>query len=85
MKQLSLLLSMLLLFAAVQRLMDGQRYRKQRFLLVWVLVFCLLEYALWTSSCIWEYTVTSPYYWFDVLLTVIHPFLIPAVKKAVTT
>ena len=73
----------LLSYSAVNRLMAGERFRKQRFLLISVLVFYLLEYALWIASCIWEYTPSSPYYWIDILLTVSFPIFIPGTIKAV--
>jgi hypothetical protein len=73
----------LLSYSAIHRLMAGERFRKQRLLLVSILVLYLLEYALWISSCIWEYTPTSPYYWFDILLTVSFPIFIFGTKKAV--
>ena len=41
----------LILFAVIRRLMDRERYARQRPLCVTALVFCLLEYALWTVSC----------------------------------
>ncbi len=76
----------LLLFSVARRLMDRQVYGGQRFLCALILVFCLLEYGLWISSCLFQSDTlaNNPYYWFDLLLTAGFPFFIPAVKKAVT-
>ncbi len=73
----------LLAFAAIRRLTEGEQYRKQRFLLVAILVYYLIIYALWFASCFWEYTFTSPYYWIDILLSVSFPVFLPATKKVV--
>ena len=74
----------LLMFSAIRRLMDKRIYPKQKSLCITVLVFCLLEYALWTSSCFWfPDTLAYPYYWFDFLLTICELCLLPATKKAV--
>ena len=74
----------LLLFSAITRLLDAERYQGQRFLAAMVLVFCLLEYGLWLASCFWTAeSLFNPYYWFDILLTVSFLFFIPAVKRAV--
>ena len=49
-----------------------------------VMIFCLMEYALWTSSCFWVGdTLANPYFWFDFLLTVSIFCLLPALRKAV--
>ncbi len=78
------LLMGLLLFSAIRRLMDRGKYPAQRYFCIVVLVFCLLEYALWTSSCFWWMeTMENPYYWFDFLLTASFFFFFPATKKAV--
>ena len=75
----------LLLFAALGRKIDRRRYRNQHFLSGMILLFCLLEYGLWTASCFWSSdTLSNPYYWFDFLLTLSFIFLLPAIKKAVT-
>ena len=74
----------LLLYAAIRRVMDARGYQAQRRLCVVILVFCLLEYALWTVSCFWwEETLSNPYYWFDLLLTASFVFFIPATERAV--
>ena len=78
------LLMGLLLFSAIRRLMDRDKYPTQRYFCIVVLVFCLLEYALWTASCFWwTDTLGNPYYWFDFLLTANFFFFLPATKKAV--
>ena len=75
----------LLLFSSARRLTEKQRKKQYRFLPAAVLTFCLLEYGLWTSSCIWsEEVLVNPYYIFDFLLTVSFPLFIPAVGKAVS-
>ena len=74
----------LLLFASIRRIMGRERYPAQRTLCAAVLVFCLLEYALWTCSCFWfDESLMNPYYWFDFLLTVSLLSFLPAVGKAV--
>ena len=71
----------LLLYASIHRLIE----RRNRTLPALILVFCLLEYALWTASCFWNDAILlHPYYWFDFLLTVSFPFFLPAVRKAVS-
>ena len=43
----------------------------------------MLEYALWTASCIWSgETLLNPYYWCDFLITLSFPFLLAASGKA---
>ncbi len=49
-----------------------------------VLVIIFLEFALWTSSCFWiGDTLSNPYFWFDLMLSVALLVLVPATKKAV--
>lgn len=49
-----------------------------------VLMFFLLEYCLWVSSCFWlGNTFSNPYYWFDFLLTATFFTFLPTLKKAV--
>ncbi|MBQ9815533.1 MAG: hypothetical protein IJM53_07580 [Lachnospiraceae bacterium] len=74
----------LLLFSVICRFIDWKIYKNQIFLSIMILVFCLLEYGLWTASCFWTSdTLTNPYYWFDFLLTVSAAIFLPATKKAV--
>ena len=76
----------LLMFSAIRRLMDRDRYPNQRFLCTAVLAFCLLEYALWTASCFWfDVSLANPYYWIDFLLTGCFLLFLPATKRAVKT
>ncbi len=71
----------LLLYASISRLLDGRR----RFLSALVLIYCLLEYGLWVSSCFWQESVLSePYYWFDFLMTACFLAFLPATGKAAT-
>lgn len=75
----------LLLFSALRRLMDGQRYRSARCLVAAILCACLMDYALWTASCFWAgETIQNPYYWFDFLLTACFVLFLPAVRKGVS-
>ncbi|MBQ1321818.1 MAG: hypothetical protein IIY53_09310 [Solobacterium sp.] len=75
----------LLLFAALNRQINRKQYQNQQLLSGMILLFCLLEYGLWTASCFWKTdTLSNPYYWFDFLLTVSFVFFLPAIKKAVT-
>ena len=69
----------ILLYASVHRLRD----RQQRFLSALILIYCLLEYGLWISSCYWQESVLSePYYWFDFALTASFFLFLPAARKA---
>lgn len=77
------LLMGLLLFSVISRLTSRTKIKRQRFLFISILVFCSVEYLLWISSCFWEYTPTSPYYWCDILLTLTFPLFLPAIKRAV--
>ena len=46
-------------------------------------LFCVTEYALWTTSCFWAGdTIANPYFWFDFLLSLTFPMFIPALGKA---
>ena len=70
----------LLLYSTICRLAE----RQSRTLPALILILCLLEYALWTASCFWnDELLLHPYYWFDFLLTVSFPFLLPAVRREV--
>ena len=69
----------ILLYASVHRLRD----RQQRFLSALILIYCLLGYGLWISSCYWQESVLSePYYWFDFALTASFFLFLPAARKA---
>ena len=63
---------------ALREISDNRKY-----LYTVVLAFCLIEYAMWTSSCFWMGdTIGNPYFWFNALLIVIQPLFIRAVRKA---
>ena len=48
------------------------------------LVFCALEYALWTTSCFWSGDAWStPYFLCDCLMSAYMPFLLASYRKAV--
>ena len=75
----------LLLYATIRRLMLKDRAGQSRLLSALILVYCLLEYCLWTASCFWnDAAVFQTYYVFDLMLTVSFPFFILATGKAVT-
>lgn len=47
------------------------------------LVFCVIEYCVWTASCFWMGdTFRNPYFWFGVAQMVNIAFFVPAVRKA---
>ena len=75
----------LLLFSAVRRMTDADKTGRNLFLPVWVLVYVLLLYRMWISSCFWNDAADfQVYYVFDFLLTISFPFFLPATRKAVT-
>ena len=75
----------LLMFSSLSRLTRRRSYERQFFLSFMILVFCLIEYGLWFSSCFFDGdTLANPYYWFDILFTASFVLFIPATKKAVT-
>jgi hypothetical protein len=66
--------------------LSGQPERRGRLCMLYsnTILFCLAEYALWTSSCFWMGdTIANVYYWFDLLLTVTFVLYLPALRKAV--
>ena len=72
----------LLLFASLHRLTDRDKTGRASALPLLILIFCALEYALWTASCFWAGdTIGNPYYWFDFLITLSFPFFLVAVKR----
>lgn len=49
-----------------------------------ILAICVMEYGMWTISCFWMGdTMRNPYFWFDILISVLMILLIPALGKAV--
>ena len=72
----------LLLFSVIRRFLDRKGYAAQQLLCVTSLVFCLLEYAMWISSCLFDGKgLENPYYWFDILMTVCFVFFLPTLGK----
>ena len=73
------------------RIIEGLLFIKQdegdkslRWLYLAALLFCVLEYGMWTVSCFFESgSLLTPYFWLDVLLSVAFLLFIPAVRKAV--
>ncbi len=56
---------------------------RRKSLYTMVLIFCLIEYMVWTSSCFWAGdTIRNTYFWFAALLISCHPFFLWAVGKA---
>lgn len=61
---------------------EGKKNKNMMFYIV-TLLFCMTEYALWISSCIWTGgTLANPYYWIDTALSVVFLLFIPALRKA---
>ena len=60
------------------------RQCRRKILFLAVNTFCLIEYLLWTSSCIWSGdTLANPYYWIDFVQSVCLVFLLRATNEAV--
>ena len=75
----------LLLYASIQRLRPGAAGSKHRFLAGVTLAFCLAEYLVWTASCFWDSeTILNPYYWGDLILTIVLVLFLPSTKRAVS-
>ena len=56
---------------------------KNKSLYMVTLLFCFAEYALWVTSCFWsENSITSPYLWFDLLLSATFLMFVRALGKA---
>lgn len=50
-----------------------------------IFIFCLIEYALWITSCYWMGdTFKNPYFWFDGLMTITLLLFPAALRKAVS-
>ena len=76
----------ILLFHSIRGLFlsRGAGGRKRLPLCLSVLLFCVVEYVLWTASCFWEGdSLANPYYWIDVMLTLSFIPLLFAVRRAV--
>ena len=78
------ILMCLLMIRSVQGLLslwETEDRRKRLFAVT--LIFCMIEYALWTSSCYWQGdTIRNTYFWFAALLIAMHPLFYWAVRKA---
>ena len=73
----------LLLYSVTCRISAEGTEREKLLLPYAILIICMLEYALWTASCIWSgETLMNPYYWCDFLITLSFPFLLAASGKA---
>ena len=58
--------------------------RKLQYFHTGVLCYVVAEYALWTSGCFWPGdSISSPYCWFDLLVTICVFALLPATERAV--
>ena len=72
-----------LIFCSLEGYLHTEKKTGKHDLYLISMLFCLAEYALWTSSCLpWEFPVFDPYYAFDILLTLIYVFFYPAAGKA---
>lgn len=78
----------LLLYHSIRGMIYMRSHPKaaaNRPLYIAVLVFCILEYGVWTTSCFWVGdTWKNPYFLFDCLMTVYMLFLLLSYRKAVT-
>ena len=46
-----------------------------KYVCILAFIFCLGEYGAATSSCFWEHeSISNPYYWFDMVMTMSFPF-----------
>ncbi len=79
---LSAILMGVLIYAAINRLLERRKDGTKGLLCILVLILCLLEYGMWIStSFVLDDNLLHPYYWFDVLLSVSFLLYIPALKK----
>ena len=64
---------------------DAAGDRKERKLFyIMVMVYCIIEYCEWVLSCFWMGdTMRNPYFWLDIMLSVIMLLMVPALRKAV--
>ena len=63
---------------------EKKEEKKNHALYVMAVFFCAAEYGMWVCSCLFEgETLTNPYFWFDLLMSVSFLLFIPAVRKAV--
>ena len=81
---LSAILMTGLLWHAASGLMSLRGEAGKRSIFIVTLLFCLLEYAVWTSSCFWGGdSLSNVYYWFDFLLSCTFLLFPRALRKAV--
>ncbi|MBR6444687.1 MAG: hypothetical protein IKS63_04595 [Firmicutes bacterium] len=80
------ILMSVIIWNAVQRLIEIRKGLTEKtgdsLLCKMILIFCALEYAMWTASCLNE-PWYNLYYVFDAAITVCYILFIPAVRKAV--
>ena len=70
--------------AAMQNGYSAKSIAAQMRLCRLILVFCVIEYVMWTVSCFWRGDgLTNPYYWLDGMLTVCSAALLPVLDKGV--
>ena len=50
---------------------NGKTHDPKKNIYLLTILFCFLEYALWTASCFWiGDRITNPYFWFDTMISV---------------
>ncbi len=84
----AILMSLLMRHAAegLLSLVDNHSMKEKKWIYMTILSFCLLEYAVWTSSCFWIGNAWyNPYFWFDALLSVIFLLFPFSLRKAIGT
>ena len=73
-----------LLLLKEQKNMDSHARKDKAGIYIVLLLFCLMEYAAWSASCFGNYdTWMQPYFWFEVILSLIFLLLPPVLGKAV--
>lgn len=85
---LTLCLMTVLLWNSVEGLKnlasDGDSQNPKGKIYVLTIVFCFLEYAMWTASCFWiGDRITNPYFWFDTMLSVCFILYAAQMRKVV--
>ncbi|MDO4860574.1 MAG: hypothetical protein Q4A48_06080 [Bacillota bacterium] len=83
---LTAVLMSIIIWNAIHRLVEirkGLTERKgDKLLCIAALVYCALEYAMWTASCMY-YPLYNLYYVFDFMLSACFIIFVPAIRKAV--
>ncbi len=72
-----------LLNSSIQGIKLAEKKTGRYYLFLCVLMYCAIEYCLWTSSCIPGDTYDVLYYMFDVILTLIQIQFYPAVRRLI--